>query len=128
MECICGRLIPSSLITKILEGTIERIRCNVLSGGCGKIWTKAQIAASMVPADELSLRATQSRMILAHMRNGSITPLEALRSYGVERLAARIYDLKKAGHTVTREMVVVTKACGKKTRVASYSLRVPAAS
>ncbi len=44
---------------------------------------------------------TQNEMILAHMkRHGSISPKEASENYGVMRLGARIYDLKKEGHLI----------------------------
>jgi hypothetical protein len=46
---------------------------------------------------ELSLKP-QARRIIRHIQRGkSITPLEALGVYGVFRLAAVIYDIKKAG-------------------------------
>lgn len=49
----------------------------------------------------------QTEAILRHLRlNGSITPLEALQQYGCFRLAARISDLKAAGHPIATEMVV----------------------
>jgi hypothetical protein len=63
-------------------------------------------------------------MILEALKRGrKITPLEALRNYGCLRLGARIYDLKKAGHAITREMVEL--ADGK--HVARYSMRRKAA-
>ena len=49
---------------------------------------------------------SQSALILEHLRSrGSITPLDALRLYGCFRLGGRIYDLKRAGHTIVTEMV-----------------------
>ena len=42
---------------------------------------------------------TQNAHLLAHFRAGeSITAIEALRKFGCFRLAARINDLKEAGH------------------------------
>lgn len=50
----------------------------------------------------------QSQMILDHLRQGSgITALDSLRLYGVLRLAARIEDLRKDGHTILTQMVRV---------------------
>lgn len=47
---------------------------------------------------------TQSALILDHLKTGaSITPIEALSRYGCFRLGARIYDLRKDGHTITTE-------------------------
>lgn len=53
---------------------------------------------------------------------GPITPLDALRLYGVGRLAAVVFDLKKDGHDIATDMVEVEKVNGKKARVASYRL------
>jgi hypothetical protein len=42
---------------------------------------------------------TQAQMILNHLYlKGSITAWEAMRDYGIMRLAARIYDLHQDGH------------------------------
>lgn len=44
---------------------------------------------------------TQTNMILQYMASGkSITPLCALKKYGCMRLGARIYDLRREGHTI----------------------------
>ena len=44
---------------------------------------------------------TQCDAILQHLReHGSITPREALDEYGCFRLAARINELRKAGHDI----------------------------
>jgi len=54
----------------------------------------------------LTPHTTQSAAILAHLRDiGPLTPLDALRLYGCFRLGGRIYDLKRAGHTIVTEMV-----------------------
>lgn len=46
-------------------------------------------------------RPTQAKRILAHLaRHDSITPMEALNLYGCFRLAARIAELKSAGHKI----------------------------
>ena len=61
----------------------------------------------------------QNRKILAYMRKGhSITPLDALRLFGCFRLGARIFDLKQAGHNISREIVKVQRGA----RVARYSM------
>lgn len=63
--------------------------------------------------------ATQAAMILLDLQRGhKITPLEALDRYGCFRLGARIYDLKKQGHDINKEMVEV----GEGKRVAQYAL------
>jgi hypothetical protein len=44
---------------------------------------------------------SQNKAILRHMKAGkSITPLDALLKFGCMRLAARIYELKEAGHII----------------------------
>lgn len=43
----------------------------------------------------------QARKVLRHLeKNRSITPLEALGVYGIFRLAARVYELRKEGFDV----------------------------
>lgn len=45
---------------------------------------------------------TQCAKVLGHMRrNGSISDLDAWQFYRIRRLAARIYDLREAGWTIT---------------------------
>ena len=47
---------------------------------------------------------TQTEQILEHLMKGwSITPLEALNSYGIFRLGARIYDLRSRGIHIETE-------------------------
>jgi hypothetical protein len=46
----------------------------------------------------------QGELILSHLeRRCSITPVEALQLYGCHRLAARIHELRQAGHTIETE-------------------------
>lgn len=59
---------------------------------------------------------TQTQKILQHLQSGKpLTPITALNKFGCFRLAARISDLRKDGHTIFTQ--TVTK--GKKT-FASY--------
>ncbi len=52
------------------------------------------------------MKHTQNKKILGHLRGiGSITPLEALHTYGCLRLAARISDLRNAGHKISMKMI-----------------------
>ena len=51
---------------------------------------------------------TQTQSILLHLkRERGITPLEALRRYGCFRLAARIAELRAAGHDILTQRVEV---------------------
>lgn len=62
---------------------------------------------------------SQAVEILKHLQAGkSITPLESLERFGCFRLGARIWDLRKQGHEIEREMVTTPQ--GK--HVASYRL------
>ena len=64
--------------------------------------------------------SSQKARILEHMRMGhSITPLEALNSFGCLRLGARIADIKAEGYLVHTEMIKDPRT-GK--RYAQYSL------
>lgn len=46
---------------------------------------------------------SQNNLVLSHLKAGhTITPIEALGKFGVFRLAARIYDLRAAGHTINK--------------------------
>ncbi len=60
----------------------------------------------------------QTEVILNYMRAGhSITPIDALRLFGCQRLAARIYDIKKQGWGIISKKVNVNNAI-----FSSYSL------
>jgi hypothetical protein len=49
---------------------------------------------------------TKKERILAHLKSGySITPLEALKSYGSFRLGAVIFELKREGYDIKTTMV-----------------------
>jgi len=71
---------------------------------------------------------SQNAQILDHLRTyGAITPIVALRDYGVFRLGARIYDLKQAGHQIATTIIdhkskrfaryVLTKASDEKPKL-----------
>jgi hypothetical protein len=62
-------------------------------------------------------------MIIDYLKKyKSITPLEAIRDFGVYRLSARIKDLKdRYGYKIKSEMIAVETRNGGKTYVAKYS-------
>lgn len=65
----------------------------------------------------------QTEQILDYMRTyGAITPLEALKDCGCMRLAARISDLRKAGHNITSRKVAVIRRDGSKAFIERYRL------
>ncbi len=62
---------------------------------------------------------TQNKQILHYLSKGkSLTPLDALRRFDCLRLAARIYDLRSAGHDI--DNFLYTTKNGK--RVSKYRL------
>lgn len=52
----------------------------------------------------------------------SITQLEAIREYGIMRLASRIKDLKNDGYSIKKEMVESKNRWGEIVRFAKYTL------
>ena len=65
------------------------------------------------------MNQSQTNQILEALEAGyRITPLDALNRFGCFRLGARIYDLRRAGHAISKRMVKT--ASGK--RIAEYSL------
>ena len=60
-------------------------------------------------------------MILDYMViHGSITALEASRKLGIERLAARIWDLRHDGHVIASESEMGLNRYGKPVRYDRY--------
>lgn len=68
-------------------------------------------------------KMTQCDRIVRHMRDyGSITSLEAMREYGIMRLASRISDLRKRGYDIDVIMESSKNRYGESTSYARYSL------
>ena len=66
---------------------------------------------------------TQKEYIIQHMQEfGYITPMDAMREYGVMRLAARISDLRRDGWPIVRETKSAKNRFGKDVHFASYRL------
>ena len=66
---------------------------------------------------------TQNDMVLEHLkRHGTINPMEAMNELGIMRLGARIWDLKTAGHKITRRMVDGKNRRGEPVSFAEYRL------
>lgn len=67
---------------------------------------------------------TQCDRILRHFRDyGSITSLEAMKEYGIMRLASRISDLRRLGYDIAVTTERGKNRYGEKTSYARYSLR-----
>lgn len=70
--------------------------------------------------EKTKVMISQNKAILKRLQSGeSITPIDALVSFGCFRLSARIYDLRMQGHEIEMKMVVIPDT---NKRVASYSL------
>lgn len=68
-------------------------------------------------------KVTQCQKILNYMeREGSITPLDALREFGCMRLASRITDLKRDGYPISRDIETTKNKAGEPVRYARYRL------
>lgn len=65
--------------------------------------------------------STQCVDLLAGLRREPMTPLEIQQKFGILRAAARVYDLRQAGHTISTEIVEVPAREGRKARVARYA-------
>ena len=70
------------------------------------------------PKPQVYLRFELPQEQIEYTRDGEkLTPLQALRKYGCMRLAARIKDLRDAGHDINTTLIRTQGA-----RVARYSL------
>jgi len=68
---------------------------------------------------------SQHALVLDHMKHkGEINPKMAYERYGVYRLGAVIFNIKKEGYEVNSRIVHYTKPSGRRGRYAVYSLEV----
>lgn len=66
---------------------------------------------------------SQCAQILKWLREGKpLTPLLALEQFGCFRLAARINDLRNAGHDIRMNLITVTTRSQGTAQVAEYRL------
>lgn len=66
---------------------------------------------------------TQEQIILNHLKTfGSITSIEAIYNYGITRLSARIFELRKKGVAVKTTYVTVKNRFGEQVTYAKYIL------
>ena len=67
---------------------------------------------------------SQEQRILEHLKKyGSITTWESFERYGITRLSAKIYNLKKLGCIFDEEIIKKTNRYGKKISFKKYILR-----
>ncbi len=65
----------------------------------------------------------QCRMVLSHIeRHGTISQKVAAELYGIQRLGARIYDLKKLGYPIEGRTMTGLNRHGDKTHWTEYYL------
>jgi hypothetical protein len=68
-------------------------------------------------------KRSQKDVVYKHLtRRRSLTSLEAWNLYGIVRLAAVIYDLRRAGYEVLRDKCVQKDALGREHFIARYRL------
>jgi len=66
----------------------------------------------------------QKNLVLNYLREqGSITSVEAWNAFGVTRLSAIIFVLRKVGYDITTIMVSAPNRYGRECRFAKYVLR-----
>ena len=66
---------------------------------------------------------TQAERITRHLLDfGSITSLEAMKEYGIMRLASRIHDLRAIGYDIRGETVAAKNRYGEPTRFVRYAI------
>ena len=66
---------------------------------------------------------TQNDRILRHLEDyGSITQMDAIRDYGIMRLASRVNDLRREGHPIITERVEGRNRYGEKCHWARYRM------
>lgn len=66
---------------------------------------------------------SQSQKVLRHMQErGSITARDAYECYGIMRLGARIYDLKKEGYAIQTSKETARNKYGDPVHYARYAM------
>jgi len=64
---------------------------------------------------------TQTQWVLDRLQAGEkLTAMDAMKRYGVARLAARVMDLKDSGYKINKEMVEAINRRGEAVKVARY--------
>ena len=66
---------------------------------------------------------TQNDRVLRHLKEvGPITPLQAMESLGIMRLASRIHDLKWLGYQIVTSRVTTKNRWGERVSYSKYTL------
>lgn len=71
----------------------------------------------------MSKEITQETRVLNYMiDNGSITSWEAIKEFGITRLSAKIFNLRKRGYFIENEWEHITNRYGDKVKYVRYIL------
>lgn len=63
------------------------------------------------------------KRVLQHLqKNGSITSYEAFEMYGITRLSAAIFNLRRSGHNIPARYKTVKTRYGRHATIAVYTL------
>lgn len=90
--------------------------------GCS-VWWFLEHCTIELKEEEPTMKVTQCNMILQHLKeHGSISSLEAMKEYGIMRLASRINDLKNQGYNISSYTKDMTNRFGKIVHFAEYKL------
>lgn len=65
---------------------------------------------------------TQAEVVLAALHKAPLTSMEAFVEFGITRLAARINELRKAGHHIETIHKTMTNRLGGRCTYAQYAL------
>lgn len=66
---------------------------------------------------------SQEAKVIKFLQEGnSITSLDAFKFWGITRISARIYMLKKAGHNIVRQDIQVVDRKGQKATIGKWRL------
>ena len=64
---------------------------------------------------------TQNKDLLNYFKkHTSITQRKASRALGIDRLSARVFELRNSGHRIITNTITVRNRKGRKSRVAEY--------
>lgn len=70
------------------------------------------------------MKNTQTNIVLFHLtKHGSITSMEAFRDYGITRLSAAVFTLRKRGYDIDTTIENSTNRYGRKVSYAKYILQ-----
>lgn len=66
-------------------------------------------------------KVKQTELVLMYLKQyGTITPVDAMREFGIMRLASRISDLKRAGYRIESRMKQSNNRFGRPVHYAEY--------